>query len=107
MQIDVRDASDVCTISPRGELDLRTAPQLDGAIIEAVEGNCSDIEVDLRNLTFMDSTGLRIVTLAYERCQERGKTFSILPEPPRVQRVFEITGLIEMLPFRSPRHAPG
>jgi anti-anti-sigma factor len=47
----------------RGELDLGTAAQLESALAEAGD----DVLLDLRGLTFMDSTGVRVLLEAAER----------------------------------------
>jgi anti-sigma B factor antagonist len=80
-----------------GELDLDGAPKLEQALREAEAGDASSIVVDLGALDFIDSTGLRLLVMAAERSPE-GR-FSLLRGPKQVHRVFEITDLVERLPF--------
>ena len=56
--------ADRMRIVPRGELDIVTAPQLEQAISEATSAVVSELVLDLRELTFMDSTGLRTLAQA-------------------------------------------
>jgi anti-anti-sigma factor len=49
----------------------------------------------------MGSTGVRLVLAAREMCAECGCEFFLVAGPPSVQRLFEMTGLLEALPFRS------
>ena len=55
------------------------------------------IVVDLGGLEFIDSTGLRLLVMAAERSHD-GR-FSLLRGPKQVHRVFEITDLVDRLPF--------
>jgi anti-sigma B factor antagonist len=80
-----------------GELDLDGAPKLEQALSEAEAGDATSIVVDLGALDFIDSTGLRLLVMAAER-SEHGR-FSLLRGPKQVHRVFEITDLVERLPF--------
>lgn len=80
-----------------GELDLDGAPRLEEALRHAEAGDAASIVVDLGGLDFIDSTGLRLLVMASERMQD-GR-FSLLRGPKQVHRVFEITDLVDRLPF--------
>jgi anti-sigma B factor antagonist len=80
-----------------GELDLDGAPRLEEALRDAEAGDATSIVVDLGALEFIDSTGLRLLVMAAERSQ--GGRFSLLRGPKQVHRVFEITDLVDRLPF--------
>ena len=49
----------------------------------------------------MDSSGLRVVLVTNDLCQQRGIEFEILPGTPQVQRIFEATGVLDTMPFRG------
>jgi anti-sigma B factor antagonist len=80
-----------------GELDLDGAPRLEQALRDAEAGDATSIVVDLGGLEFIDSTGLRLLVMAAERSKD-GR-FSLLRGPKQVHRVFEITDLVDRLPF--------
>ena len=80
-----------------GELDLDGAPRLEEALRDAEAGDATSIVVDLGGLEFIDSTGLRLLVMAAERSPD-GR-FSLLRGPKQVHRVFEITDLVDRLPF--------
>ena len=88
---------DALIIELIGELDLDGAPQLEEALREAEASDATSIVVDLGRLDFIDSTGLRLLVMAAERA-EHGR-FSMLRGPKQVHRVFEITDLVDRLPF--------
>ena len=54
----------------RGELDLATAPQLEEALVSAIEAG-DEVVLDLRELEFMDSSGVRVLVVAHTREQRR------------------------------------
>ncbi len=80
-----------------GELDLDGAPRLEEELKRVESSDVDSIVVDLGQLDFIDSTGIRLLVMASERSQE-GR-FSLLRGPKQVHRVFEITDLADRLPF--------
>ena len=80
-----------------GELDLDGAPRLEEELKRVEATDVAAIVVDLGQLEFIDSTGIRLLVMASERCDE-GR-FSLLRGPKQVHRVFEITDLADRLPF--------
>ena len=76
-----------------GELDIAAAGDLDSGLAE-VESEAPDhLVLDLRGLTFLDSTGLRSLIAADARGREQGRRVTLIQGPAVVRRVFEITGL--------------
>ena len=57
------------------------------------------VVVDLRGLTFIDSSGLRALLEGHEKIAERGVEVTFLRPPGRLMRVFEVTGADRLLPF--------
>jgi anti-anti-sigma factor len=84
-------------IRPEGEIDLATAPQLERAI-GGLDGYAR-IVVDLRDVTFMDSSGLRLLIGLDAAARRDGWTLMLRPGRQSVQRVFEVTGMDRHLPF--------
>lgn len=82
----------------RGELDLATLPHLEAAL-EEVSGNGDRLVLDLRELSFLDSSGLRGLLAAHARCQSERRELTILRGPESVERVFALTGTDELLPL--------
>ena len=86
-------------ISLNGEFDLKGFPEVAELFREAFSNGSSAVEVDLRGLTFLDSSGIRSLLMANRDSKAAGVTLTIIPAPPGVQRVFEVAGLLEELPF--------
>jgi anti-anti-sigma factor len=86
-------------IAPSGELDIATTPALEQAIADATGEPGAALVLDLRQLTFMDSTGLRTLAQTNARAQEAGFTLAIWRGPRQIERVLEISGLGPLLPL--------
>ena len=84
-----------------GELDMASAPTLDAAIDRLCTDGTEALTLDLSRLTFMDSTGLRVMLVAKDLCVENGCELQLVRGPAQIQRLFEVTGLLELLPFRA------
>ena len=57
--------------------------------------------IDLSRLQFIDSTGLRLLLQADARAREQGYELVLQPGEPTVQRVFEVTGALDVLHFED------
>ena len=84
----------------RGELDLRTAWIAEEALADAEQSH-ELVALDLRHLSFMDSTGLGLIVAAEQRARKSGHRLVIVQGPPWVQRLFEVTGIDKWLDVRS------
>jgi anti-anti-sigma factor len=82
-----------------GALDLATVSTLDAQIAELRDANVRRVLLDLSSLGFMDSTGLRCILELDSEARQDGFSLLLAPGPAAVQRVFEITGTTEHLPF--------
>jgi anti-anti-sigma factor len=89
-----------------GELDLLAAPQLEDKLVRLFAEATTGLVLDLRSVTFMDSSGLRAILVAKELTDEHRCSFSVIPGPPSVQRLFEVTALLDILPFEPERANP-
>ena len=87
------------TIGLKGELDIATAPDLEELLTKLRKDNLDAVKVDLRGLDFLDSTGVRVLVEAWKACFKEGIDFTLAPGPRQVQRLFEITGLLDQLPW--------
>lgn len=102
LRCDVSRERDRASVRTVGELDLATAPILSAQIADLRQAGCRHVIVDLSDLTFIDSTGLRFILECYAESRRDGFTMALLPGPPTVQRVFELTDTTAHLPFIDP-----
>jgi anti-anti-sigma factor len=80
-----------------GDLDLATAAEGEAAILAAEENQPPLLILDLSELGFMDSTGLRVIVSAASRARDDNRRLVLVKGPEVIQRVFEITRLAERL----------
>jgi anti-sigma B factor antagonist len=90
LQIEVARARDTTVIKLHGELDLASAPAFTAELEETRSQDQSAIVIDLTELEFMDSTGLRSILIAHERCEQNGRRFALIPGGRQVARMLEI-----------------
>jgi anti-sigma B factor antagonist len=89
-------------VQPFGELDLDSVHRVD-AVLEEVRGEgCPELVLDLRGVTFMDSTGLRLVIRWDAAAQEDEFRFAVVPGDEVVQRVFRLTGMDSLVAVAEP-----
>jgi anti-sigma B factor antagonist len=91
--VDVRHAEGRSVVALTGELDLATAPELRERLGLLSEGGENQITLDLAHLDFVDSTGLSVFVMAFNRAQAGGGSLIIRNPSLPVMRIFEITGL--------------
>lgn len=82
------------TIAVAGELDVATAPLLIDAIAAITHG---PVTIDLEEVGFIDSSGLGAVVAAHQRLAAAGRRLEITGRSPMVARVFEVSGVEEIL----------
>lgn len=95
----------VWTISVRGELDLSTAPELEGPLDQALQSGDGSVLIDLSSCEFIDSTGIALIVRGWQRLDsgEDGRSLVICSQNDQVRRVLEITGLELSIPVHTTR----
>ena len=96
----LRDAQHV-RLLPTGELDMAAVPRFRETVAELYAAGLDHLTLDLRRLCFIDSSGLRAILSLDADSRRRGSRFELIPGPPAVQRMFELTGALGLLPFRA------
>jgi anti-sigma B factor antagonist len=97
LRIDVRSEPDRIVLGLHGELDLLGAPLLQKEIESAEIKAKGAVVLDLQDLQFVDSAGLRVILAAHERSRQHGQAFALTRGSEQVQRLFTIAGVSEHL----------
>jgi anti-anti-sigma factor len=97
LHIDLRQESDRVIVTLEGELDMANAPLLQDTVDSPELAASKSVVLDLQGLTFLDSTGLRIILATREQCWRRGQEFAVTPGSQQVQRLLSVTGVGEHL----------
>lgn len=82
-----------------GELDMSARFQAEQALDELLATPVEQLVVDLGEVTFLDSTGMGLVLEVNDRARSEGFRLRLLRGPEEVQRVFELAGVADVLPF--------
>lgn len=98
-QVNVSEGNGVVSLSLVGELDLATAGRFESELRRAEDGRPPVLVIDLRELRFIDSTGLRLIIGAHAKAKEDGRRMAIVPGPESVHKVFELALLEKRLDF--------
>jgi anti-sigma B factor antagonist len=83
------------TVQVRGDLDAGNVAQLQAAFDSL--GYAESINVDLESVGFMDSSGLRTILRAQSIASENGQELQIVAASRAVRRLFEISGVDDLL----------
>jgi anti-sigma B factor antagonist len=96
--ISTSDSDGRAVVTVRGELDLATAPELETALLERLDAG-DDVVLDLRELEFMDSSGLRVLVTAHARAADGGPRFAIVRPlaGSEVAKILDIAGIEQQL----------
>ena len=89
------------TLFVTGELDVATAPVLEGAVDGALDGQDGELCLDFSGLRFMDSTGARAVVHAHDKAVSLGTRLVIFSPAPVVRRVLEVMGLDRVMDIKD------
>jgi anti-sigma B factor antagonist len=93
--IDVEADGATTVLVLRGELDPHTAPQLRAETARALRDGRHDLVLDLSGLTFIDSSGLRVIINSHKSAAERGGRLVLRSPSQTALRLLDITGLID------------
>jgi anti-anti-sigma factor len=89
-----RSERDVVCLRAAGELDIATAPQLELTLREAVLRS-RIVVLDLRDLSFIDTCGVRVIDNASDRARRLGRRLVVLRGPPNVTRILALTAITD------------
>jgi anti-anti-sigma factor len=96
--ISTSDRDGRAVVVVRGELDLATAPELQAALSERLDAG-QDVVLDLRELAFLDSTGLRVLVATHARAEGGEQSFLIVRPRPgaMIEKILAISGVENVL----------
>lgn len=95
--------ADVHTVALAGDLDLASVARFERELAVAEATDAPIIALELRELEFIDCSGLRAIVAAHQRC---GRRLVVIEGPPHIQRLFEICDLLTLFSFADDPTAP-
>ena len=85
--VEVQRRDDVVIVEPRGELDVATVETL-GAAVDDI-GGAGRLVLDLRGLSFIDSSGLHLLIALHQRAQRDGFQLALVAPAPPADRAIQ------------------
>jgi anti-sigma B factor antagonist len=101
--LEIRPDRDRVIVCPSGDVDLANAGNVEETIVELLERGFASVVVDLRGVTFLDSSGIRALIVAHNRAHELGARMPIILGGRCTRRPLEITGVLGYLDVDSGR----
>src|SRR4051794_16856848 len=83
----------------RGEIDLANAAAFH-AVLDCACGECTGLDLDMREVTFLDSSGLAVLMAVYRRLGEAREAVVVHDPGPAALRALEISGVADLLDIR-------
>jgi anti-anti-sigma factor len=84
-------------VVPTGELDLTTSDRMQAAMAEQFANGFDHVVADLRQLSFIDSSGIRTLWQAHQEARRAGLRLSVIPGDGDVCRALRMTGLLDRM----------
>jgi anti-sigma B factor antagonist len=101
---DTEDQAPVVVVA--GEIDMATAPMLERELTAAIGAGDGAVVLDLCDVTFFDSSGLRAAIVAHRDLHDQGRRLAVACDPQgHVRRTFGLAGVTEMLDLHPSRAA--
>jgi anti-anti-sigma factor len=96
LAVTVDSNGDGSVVTVRGEIDLDTSAEL-GSVLDTLDTDAGPITLDLGEVTYIDSTGLRVLLTARDAAVAAGGDLRVSATSSIVARLIEITGATELL----------
>jgi anti-anti-sigma factor len=98
-QVSVSEHDEIVSMALVGELDLATAGRLESELRRVEGARPPVLVIDMRELRFIDSTGLRLIIRADTKARQDGRRLALVPGPEPVHKVFQLALLEKRLDF--------
>lgn len=95
--VSVMPVGGAATVGVTGELDSHTSPRLGAALVGLAADGVREVTVDLSGIPFIDCTGLSVLVGGLKSIREQGGDMVVKSPTPATRRLFEITGLDDVL----------
>lgn len=101
LTVNVNEESEKSILNVSGEIDIYTAPKLKETLLPLTKVEGKTVEVNLENVNYMDSTGLGTFISALKSTKENNSKLTLVNLQDRVMRIFEITGLDDVIDIKA------
>jgi anti-anti-sigma factor len=106
LSVVVQEAGESASLRLSGDLDLSSAPQFERALAQVLATPRRQLTIDLQELSFVDSSGLRAILAAQRECEGASCALTLIAGE-QARRLFDLTGVSESLPLAAAPRADG
>jgi anti-anti-sigma factor len=99
LEVELEQEGERILVRARGELDQDSASPFEAELRRAIRGSSLGVDLDLDDVTFIDSTGLRVLISAAMTSHASQREFIVLRASEHVQHVIEASGVDDLLPL--------
>ena len=96
MKIEKKTEQDVTILKINGRLDATTAQELEKTVLDIISSNSTPLLLDMAQLDYISSAGLRVLILALKKSKEKETGFSLCCLQDNVNNVLEIAGFLPL-----------
>jgi anti-anti-sigma factor len=93
LSFEVREDADSARLILRGELDMASAEVANGALVDLLGRGFDRVVLDLRELDFLDSTGVKFLIDGRDAASELGVKIAIAYDGALVERILAVSGV--------------
>ena len=101
MEISIHDFGQVSVVKVKGQVDSANAPDLETALKQLVEGNKNRIVLDLKEVDYLSSLGMRAIILTLKSVRRVNGDLRLASPSASVEQVFRIVGMTQMFNIYS------
>jgi anti-anti-sigma factor len=101
LTVEVREAPDCTYVCPAGEFDVAEAGRIEREVGELLDAGCAVVAIDMRELTFIDSSGVHELLRCLEAARARGSRLALVLEEGRVRRALEVCDVLDLFETRA------
>ncbi|MBO8170623.1 MAG: anti-sigma F factor antagonist [Bacillaceae bacterium] len=102
LEIDLEQRDRILIVRLKGELDHHTSDELKKQLESAIEeADIQHIILSLKNLQFMDSSGIGVILGRYKKISQKQGEMVVCSINPTIKRLFELSGLFKILKLKE------
>jgi anti-anti-sigma factor len=102
LTVEVREDAECTYVCPAGELDMAVSGRIEREVEQLLDAGCAVVVLDLRELTFIDSSGIRELLHCRDAATARGARLALTLEPGAVSRALEVSGVRDVFAVHGP-----
>ena len=99
MNITQKSNNDITILELSGRLDTKTSPDLETMVLEIIDNEQVRLLMDFSDLDYINSTGLRILVMAFQRLSRTGGQLAICGVKDYIFEIFDISGYNKLFPL--------